>query len=362
MLSKSLVLLTTLAATSALAVDLGPGIVATTQLDSGERLNVDQSFTLSLAAGTYAVTDFTYASTGTGGAVPFISTSSAANSYDLLWIGSALSGVADTTVSTNPAGFFTLSTPATVYGGFYNTVGGRVAFTGLAGKSVDHNGAAVVPRGGVATNTFSNPDLGRTYAFKIGVETSPLLTIGPGFLSNAGADGGERLNIDAAHPLTLSPGSYNVDDFSFQSTAAAGTVTPFLARSTGTDSYQTVWVGGAVGGILGDLAVDPTGGFTLTGSESLFAGFYTASGGRVAYTEGVARPPGFGLSEHDDTFTGPSAAGQSVTGFSFPDLARTYSFSVGVTAVPEPASAALLSLSGLLAARRRRHSNASRSS
>ena len=128
------------------AADLGPGIVSTTGIDSGERLNVDQTFTLSLGAGTYAVTDFRYFSTAAGGGtVPFIATSSAANSYDLLWIGSALAGSLDATMSTDPAGFFTLSAPATVYGGIYNTLGGRVAYSPPAGQSVDHDNAFAAP-------------------------------------------------------------------------------------------------------------------------------------------------------------------------------------------------------------------------
>ena len=177
---------------------------------------------------------------------------------------------------------------------------------------------------------------------------------GPGFLSNTRFDDGERLNIDQAHPLTLGAGLYDVDDCSFLSSAAAGTVTPFLARLTGTDTYETVWVGGAVGGILGGVSVNPTGSFLLSGTETLFAGFYTADGGRVAFTEGVGRPPGFGISEHDNSFAGPTAAGQVVGGFSNPNLERTYSFSVGVTAVPEPGSAMLLAVGGLFLAGRRR--------
>jgi hypothetical protein len=354
MLSRSLVLLAA-AAASAFAANLGPGISSTTGADSGERLNVDQTFTLSLAAGTYSVTDFSYFSTAaSGGSVPFISSSSVANSYDLVWIGAPLTGTLNATMSINPAGYFTLAAPATVYGGFYNTAGGRVAFNTVGGQSVDHDGVFTVPRGGIATTDFSNPDLGRTYAFGISVEPTPLLLVGPGFLSNGGLDGGERLNIDVAHPLTLGAGEYNVDDFSFLSLQASGVVTPFLARSVGTDSYETVWVGSGVAALLGDMAIDPSGGFTLSGTETLFAGFYTAGGGRVAFTEGVGRPPGFGLTEHDSDFTGPISAGQSVSGFTNPDLARTYSFSVGVTPVPEPASATLLLLGGLFVATRRR--------
>lgn len=334
---------------------VGPGIISTSGADSGERLNVDDTFTLSLGPGTYSVSDFSYFSTAaSGGSVPFLSTLVSADTYDLLWIGSPLAGALNSTMSVNPAGFFTLSVPTTVYGGFYNTAGGRVAFASVGGQTVDHAGAISIPRGGVTTGSFSNANLGRTYSFSIQVEPTALKIAGPGFLSNANADDGERLNIDAAHPIALSAGQYNVDDFSFLSTAAVGTVTPFLARNVGGDNYETVWVGGDVSAVLGDMAVDPSGGFTLGAGETLYAGFYTASGGRVGYTEGVGRPPGFGISEHDNSFSAPTGAGQAVGGFSNPDLARTYSFSIGVAQVPEPGSVALLSMAGLLAAARRR--------
>ena len=354
MLSKCLLPLAL--ATSAFAADVGPGILSTTGIDSGERLNVDDTFTLALAAGTYSVTDFSYFSTAEGGGtVPFLAILNTTDTYDLLWIGSSLAGTLNATMSTNPAGYFTLAAPTTVYGGIYNTVGGRVAFAVVPGQTVDHDGSFTVPRGGVTTSGFSNPNLNRSYSFKLSIETTSLLTIGPGFLSNANADGGERLNVDAAHPLTLAAGQYNVDDFSFLSTAAVGTVTPFLVRSTGDNSYETVWVGAAVNGVLGDVASNPSGDFTLAATETLYAGFYTADGGRVAYTEGVGRPPGFGLTEHDADFVGPIGSGQAVTGFSFADLARTYSFSVGVVPVPEPGGAALLAIGGMLFARRRRN-------
>jgi hypothetical protein len=355
MLSRSVVVLAALTA-SALPADLGPGTVFTSGIDLGERLNVDDTFTLSLAAGTYAVNDFSYFSTAASGSVvPFISVLNGVDSYELLWIGSGLAGTLDTAMSTNPAGFFTLAAPKTVYGGFYTTLGGRVAFGSGPGQTVDHAGAVVVPRGGVSTAGFSNANLARTYAFKIAVDASPLLVVGPGFLSNTQTDSGDRLNIDAAHPLTLGAGQYNVDDFSFLGANAGGTVTPFLARLTASDTYETVWVGDGVGGVAGDLAVNPAGGFTLAGSETLFAGFYTAGGANINFTEGVGRPPGFGVTEHDSSFSGPTGSGQVVSGFSNPDLARTYSFSVGVAAVPEPGCAALLAgAAALLAGRRRR--------
>ena len=99
--------------------------------------------TTSLPAGTYAVSDFSYFSTAAGGGtVPFLGVLNGADTYDLLWIGSQSIGTLDSTVSVNPAGYFTLAAPATVYGGFYTTTigtaGGRVAYTTLGANTVDH--------------------------------------------------------------------------------------------------------------------------------------------------------------------------------------------------------------------------------
>jgi hypothetical protein len=335
------------------AAVIGPGLVSSDPAaDTGDRLNVDDTFTVTLAAGNYSVDNFTYNSVGVGTVVPFLATSTAADTYQLLWIGGPVSGAAATTVAANTAGHFQLAASTTVYAGFY-TAGGRVAFTGIAGKTTDHNGTVTVPRGGVAIGGFNFPNLARTYAFSTTANPTAQQTAGPGILSVDGVDGGDRLNVDQAHPLTLTAGTYDVTDFSFNGTTATGTVTPFLVRLLADNSYQTVWVGQGVAGLVGASRTDPTGSFTLAGGDTLYAGFYTAGGATVAYTEAAGRPPGFGLTDHDNAFTGPTAAGQSVDTFSNPDLARQYSFDISVAA-PEPGAFSLLALAAIPAMARRR--------
>jgi hypothetical protein len=347
------------AAGTSRAATIGPGTAgATTGADSGDRLNVSDapSTAVSLPAGTYDIDSFAFNATGAGDVVPFLATSTAANNYSLLWIGSAAPGVASGAVNVNPAGGFVLDAAASVYAGFYTAAGGRVAFADGTGVTTDHNGTATVPRGGVALSTFSNPDLNRTYAFSITANPTARKTAGGGILANGGADSGERLNIDNNRSLTLAAGTYDVDDFSFNGTAVGGTVTPFLARLTGADTYQTVWVGGAVPGVSAGVSVDPVGSFTLASGDTLYAGFYTAAGGRVAFTEGPGRPPGFGVTDHSSTVTAVTVPGESIGWFSNPDLQRTYAFSIGVNpaVVPEPAAAAAILFAGAFVGRRRR--------
>lgn len=341
----------------AAAVPIGPGLVSSAGADTGDRLNVDGVAPQTLAAGTYDVTNFTYNATGTGEVVPFLATASGDNEYQLLWIGSALLGTSGATASGDPVGNFTLATASQVHAGFYTAAEGRVAFS--TGGNTDHNGTVVVPRGGVAIGPFTNPDLGRTYAFSVSADPSSQTHVGPGFLSNSGADNaGGRLNVDQAHARTFAPGVYNVTDFSFNGTLVPnetnpGNVTPFLARLTGDNTYETVWVGAGVPSATGGVSVDPAGGFTLDATETLYAGFATTGNAAVAFTEGPGRPPGFGITDHDNSFTVPVGAGETIGGFSNADLARQYSFSVGATLIPEPGTAALAMVGGLLLLRRR---------
>lgn len=315
------------------AATIGPGLVTPTGADSGDRLNVDDTFPQVLAAGRYLVTDFRYNATATAdGVVPFLATSSGTDQYQLLWIGSSLSGVNATTTSTDPVGGFTLGASTSVYAGFYTTNGGRVAFTTMGSQTTDHAGTVNVPTGGNTIGGFSNPNLNRTYAFSITADPNPLLTVGPNFLSNQGADGGERLNIDQSNSLNLAAGTYNVKDFSFIGTSAAGTVTPMLLRSTGANSYETVWVGGTAASVIGGVSVNPGGSFTLGSAETLFAGFFTAGGARVAFTTAM------GVTDHANSFTAPTGVGQTINVFSNPDLVRQYSFAI---TVPEPSTAGL---------------------
>ncbi len=157
------------------------------------------------------------------------------------------------------------------------------------------------------------------------------VSIGPGsgYCNGGMADGvGERLNISQMY-TNLSAGWYSVGNFSYASTSAIGDVTPFLAVGTPGSSYTTVWVGSTVtAGATGvkttsyDVA---TQSFQLSSGQNVYAGFYTANGGRVDFVESGS------LTDHDNGFTGPTTAGNTVTDFSNPNLLRTYAFGVNAT-------------------------------
>ncbi|MCA9271133.1 MAG: hypothetical protein KDA41_21775, partial [Planctomycetales bacterium] len=163
--------------------------------------------------------------------------------------------------------------------------------------------------------------------------------VGPGIVSTGGADSGERLNIDQANPsATLAPGTYNVSDFSFWSTATTGSVTPFLAQQRSGDSYTTLWVGSPVAtgatGLSGAAYTAGTEQFTLVNSAQVFAGHFMSSGARVAFD-------GSSTTDHDNSFSALSAPNQVVGGFSNPNLARAYSFGVNVDNVSATSAAGL---------------------
>ena len=164
--------------------------------------------------------------------------------------------------------------------------------------------------------------------------------IGPGVeASTTGVDSAERLNIDRTITATLAAGTYQITDFSFFATANAGTVTPLLATLTNasTNEFTAFWIGDAVDSpatAYTAVSVDPTASITLTDTTTLYAGFFTSGGGRVAYDSTV------GLTAHDNEFTAPTSPGDVISNFSHPTLVRTYAFSL--TVVPEPSTWVML--------------------
>src|SRR4051812_37159764 len=83
---------------AARAAVIGPGLVSISGADTGDRLNIDDTFTQTLGPGNYSVDNFTYNSTGAGNVVPFLATGTGvANEYQLLWLGGAVTGAASGT-------------------------------------------------------------------------------------------------------------------------------------------------------------------------------------------------------------------------------------------------------------------------
>jgi hypothetical protein len=141
-------------------------------------------------------------------------------------------------------------------------------------------------------------------------------------------------------PVSLSAGTYSVGSFSFHNAtqsatpSAPGSVVPFLALLTnaGEDlvgpsrSYQTIWVGAAVAVSNVETLNDPANivnhsysltveQFSLPANADIFAGLYTIGTGRVAHRAHLPETPAARI-DHDNSFTPPIAAGQSLTSFS----------------------------------------------
>ncbi|MEZ0387555.1 MAG: PEP-CTERM sorting domain-containing protein [Verrucomicrobium sp.] len=163
--------------------------------------------------------------------------------------------------------------------------------------------------------------------------------IGPGpLLGAAGSEGGDRMNISDS-PLTgqaLGPGNYQVSDFTFAGRDANGTVTPFLVMvqdgyTLADNRYQVIWTGSAVTSSNGTVTSNPLGGFSLSTTATVYAGFYsraavTGSWVTVAYTNN-------GSTDHQGgAFTNPNVKGSTgaITAFGNANLVRSYSFGIGV--------------------------------
>jgi hypothetical protein len=142
----------------------------------------------------------------------------------------------------------------------------------------------------------------------------PAAAIGPGLVSTTGADAGERLNVDGTNPFTMFPGTYEVTNFTYNSTGV-GEVIPFLVTPITNDEYQLLWIGSRLAfGAPGEtVSVDPVGHFTLRSPgpfNIVLAGFYTTSGGRVAFLDG-------GNTDHNATVV-PPRGGVPIGNFATP--------------------------------------------
>jgi hypothetical protein len=173
---------------TATAAQVGPGTaIANDELDSaGGRINVDQGNPLNLPAGTYLITTFSYDAGSAGDVTPFLAVSATGSDppdlYTAIAVGDTVNVVAaapDQTVPFGGSATFTLTTPSLVYAGIANSTQNPVFLDNGTAANTDHDGAnqtnyTVMLGGPVPPDgSFSNAQLGRSYAFSLNVEVIP---------------------------------------------------------------------------------------------------------------------------------------------------------------------------------------------
>jgi hypothetical protein len=176
------------------------------------------------------------------------------------------------------------------------------------------------------------------------------VTIGPGRNITDATDvdtpGQERLNVDRTEFVTLQAGTFNIDEFGLNvvdhtaGIAGAGTVSAMLLIGSPT-TYTTLWVSPALdptsNGVQSVAYASGTQQFTLGAATNVFAGLFTENqGSGIVGLDADNSGSGFSQTAHDSSFTAPTGAGQNVSGFSNPNLARTYAFDLQVTTTAPP--------------------------
>ncbi|MEM7395379.1 MAG: hypothetical protein AAF492_23855, partial [Verrucomicrobiota bacterium] len=153
------------------------------------------------------------------------------------------------------------------------------------------------------------------------VNVAPTAIGAGGSLPGAGSldtANGTRLNIDLVNIQTLPPGTYAVNELTYNADAGggAGFIRPFLAKDLGGGSYETLWVGPQVPITLSGVGNVVYGGgetFTLAVDCDVFSGIYHTGGARMFFAGG-------GSSDHDGTPVEPTTVGQVISGISNPNL------------------------------------------
>ena len=170
-----------------------------------------------------------------------------------------------------------------------------------------------------------------------GAAAGETVTVGPGSgLAGAGSidSAGARLNVEPSFAQTLAAGTYNVQDISFASSSnGVGQLRAFLAVLTGGGpTYEIIWASAATtpasGSTIHTVAyAGDAEQFTLDADADVYAGVWHDGAAKVRFS---------GLStttNHDSTPSIPTAAGQTVSGFSHPTLnGRTYAYHITVGA------------------------------
>lgn len=162
---------------------IGPGDVTVSEQDTGNPLNVIDTWKpVTLAAGQYKATEFSYElKAGTGGALtPFLATANGDDTYKIVAVGDVIAydGNAQLFQSHTFGGTDTFA-GGTLYAGFYwqsatTPVLCPIGFEGGSGSAaVWTDTGAWTPVKGTTTSVAQYPSLGRAYDFSITVTLIP---------------------------------------------------------------------------------------------------------------------------------------------------------------------------------------------
>ncbi len=178
--------------------------------------------------------------------------------------------------------------------------------------------------------------------------------------NNGLSGGGAGVYFD----LTAGPADLTVTDLVTSSFAATGTSVSFelytrVGTSVGAEGSAAGWnlvgsasgiVSGTSGGTFGFLVDLDFADFSLTAGQVTGIALFNTDTGGIAYTGTGGNPPVQNFANADLALAGGSGAGSIFSGAGFSPRV----FSGTINYVPAPASAAMLGLGGLAAARRRR--------
>lgn len=180
--------------------DVGPGTgIANDENDTaGGRINVDQGNPVTLEPGEYTATLFNFDAGVAGDVTPFLATGGAGNQYTVIAVGTdqTVAVGQDQSLAFGGSNTFTITTPTQVFAGIASDTQNPIALDNGTGPNTDHEGGGqpagsyVITLGGTVPpdGAFSNPDLGRSYAFSVSVQLIPepsafaLGALGLGFL------------------------------------------------------------------------------------------------------------------------------------------------------------------------------------
>ena len=168
------------------AVVIGPGTAIPNEAtdSAGGRINIDPGSPTTLQPGTYIATLFRFDAGIAGDVTPFLATGGANNQYTAIAVGTprAIAAPAqDQSVPFGGSATFTVAAPTQVFAGIASQTQNPIALDNGTAANTDHEGGAqpatsyLVSIGGSVPpdGAFSNPDLGRTYAFAVDVELVP---------------------------------------------------------------------------------------------------------------------------------------------------------------------------------------------